>query len=144
MTEKNIMTNITLSEKEDRILKIKAAQFGTSKRKLATRITQEWLENQNIKTWISDLLKQISMMPDNDKLFDTVQDLIDSSIKLAELRTLKEVRKDFGREALPTDEEDAMRGKVVRSLEGLRSITSIPELDPDMFSFVLTRSYFKQ
>ena len=64
---KNIMTNVTLPEKEDRILKIQAAKVGTSKRKLATQITREWLEEQNIKARISDMLNQISQMPDNER-----------------------------------------------------------------------------
>ncbi|NLB52382.1 MAG: hypothetical protein GX808_05515, partial [Syntrophomonadaceae bacterium] len=70
---KEIMTNITLSEKEDRILKIQAAQAGTSKRKLATEITKRWLEEQDVKAWIESVLTQISRMPNNERYFDAVE-----------------------------------------------------------------------
>jgi hypothetical protein len=140
---KDIMTNITLPEKEDRILKIRAAEAGTSKRKLATQITREWLQEQDIKARISDMLNQISQMPDNERLFKAVEDLVDGSIKLTECRVQKSVNEMFGKEYIANDTEE-MGQKIKKSLDVLREVFVIPDIDPDMLSAAVIESYFKQ
>lgn len=141
---KDIMTNITLPEKEDRILKIQAAKVGTSKRKLATQITREWLEEQNIKARISDMLNQISQMPDNERFFNAVEDLVDGSIKLTECRVQKSVNEMFDKEYNANDTEEEMRQKIKDSFKVLREVFAVPDIDPDMLSAAVIESYFKQ
>lgn len=141
---KNIMTNITLPEKEDRILKIQAAKAGTSKRKLATQITRKWLQEQDIKTRISDVIDQISQMPDNERFFKAVEDLVDGSIKLTECRVQKSVNEMFNKEYVASDTEEEMRQKIRDSLEVIREIYIIPDIDPDMLSAAIIESYFRQ
>lgn len=141
---KNIMTNVTLSEKEDRILKIRAAEAGTSKRKLATQITREWLQEQDIKTRISDMLNQISQMPDNERFFEAVENLVDGSIKLTECRVQKSVNEMFSKEYIVNDTEDEMEQKIKKSLDVLREVFVIPDINPDMLSAAVIESYFKQ
>lgn len=140
---KNIMTNITLPEKEDRILKIQAAKAGTSKRKLATQITREWLQEQDIKARISDMLNQISQMSDNDRFFEAVEDLVDGSIKLTECRVQKSVNEMFDKE-YTADNAEEMGQKIKKSLDVLREVFVIPDIDPDMLSAAVIESYFKQ
>ena len=141
---KDIMTNITLPEKEDRVLKIQAAKAGTSKRKLATQITREWLEEQNIKARISDMLNQISQMPDNERFFNAVEDLVDGSIKLTECRVQKSVNEMFDKEYNANDTEEEMRQKIKDSFKVLREVFAVPDIDPDMLSAAVIESYFKQ
>ena len=140
---KNIMTNVTLPEKEDRILKIQAAKAGTSKRKLATQITREWLQEQDIKARISDMLNQISQMSDNDRFFEAVEDLVDGSIKLTECRVQKSVNEMFDKE-YTADNAEEMGQKIKKSLDVLREVFVIPDIDPDMLSTAVIESYFKQ
>lgn len=137
------MTNITLPEKEDRILKIQAAKAGTSKRKLATQITREWLQEQDIKARISDMLNQISQMSDNDRFFEAVEDLVDGSIKLTECRVQKSVNEMFDKE-YTADNAEEMGQKIKKSLDVLREVFVIPDIDPDMLSAAVIESYFKQ
>lgn len=141
---KDIMTNITLPEKEDRILKIQAAKAGTSKRKLATQITREWLQEQDIKSRISDMLKQVSQMPDNERFFKAVENLVDSSIKLTECRVQKSINEMFEKEYTANDTEEEMRKKMQNSLATLREVFAIPDINPDMLSAAIIESYFKQ
>jgi len=140
---KNIMTNVTLSEKEDRVLKIQAAKAGTSKRKLATQITREWLQEQDIKARISDMLNQISQMSDNDRFFEAVEDLVDGSIKLTECRVQKSVNEMFDKE-YTADNTEEMGQKIKKSLDVLREVFVIPDINPDMLSAAVIESYFKQ
>lgn len=137
------MTNVTLPEKEDRILKIQAAKAGTSKRKLATQITREWLQEQDIKARISDMLNQISQMSDNDRFFEAVEDLVDGSIKLTECRVQKSVNEMFDKE-YTADNAEEMGQKIKKSLDVLREVFVIPDIDPDMLSTAVIESYFKQ
>lgn len=141
---KDIMTNITLPEEEDRLLKVRAAEAGTSKRKLATQITREWLQEQDIKIRISDMLKQISQMPDNNRFFNAIEDLVDGSIKLTECRVQKSVNEMFDKEYDVKNTEEKMRQKIKDSLEVLSQVFIIPDIDPDMLSAAVIESYFKQ
>ena len=140
---KEIMTNITLSEKEDRILKIQAAQAGTSKRKLATEITKRWLEEQDVKAWIESVLTQISRMPNNDRYFDAVETLGDNCIMLTEYNVKEEINKIFGK-GVSQDNREEIKEKILESFKVLREITDVPEFDPDLFSSALSNSYFTQ
>ena len=140
---KEIMTNITLSEKEDRILKIQAAQAGTSKRKLATEITKRWLEEQDVKAWIESVLTQISRMPNNERYFDAVETLGDNCIMLTEYNVKEEINKIFGK-SFDQDNRKEIKEKILESFKVLREITDVPEFDPDLFSSALSISYFTQ
>ncbi|NLB49187.1 MAG: hypothetical protein GX813_05075 [Erysipelotrichia bacterium] len=140
---KEIMTNITLSEKEDRILKIQDAQAGTSKRKLATEITKRWLEEQDVKAWIESVLTQISRMPNNDRYFDAVETLGDNCIMLTEYNVKEEINKIFGK-GVSQDNREEIKEKILESFKVLREITDVPEFDPDLFSSALSNSYFTQ
>jgi|LSQX01.2.fsa_nt_gb hypothetical protein len=140
---KEIMTNITLSEKEDRILKIQAAQAGTSKRKLATEITKRWLEEQDVKAWIESVLTQISRMPNNERYFDAVETLGDNCIMLTEYNVKEEINKIFGK-SFDQDNRKEIKEKILESFKVLREITDVPEFDPDLFSSALSNSYFTQ
>ena len=143
---KKIMTNITLSEQEDRILKIQAAQAGTSKRKLATEITRRWLEKQDVKAWIESVLTQISRMPNNERYFDAVETLGDNCIMLDTCKVQEGINKIFKNNVYPGNQEnkEEAKKKILESFKVLREITDVPEFDPDLFSSALSSSYFTQ
>ncbi len=140
--EDTVMTNITLSADEDRILKIKAAEVGLSKRNLATQITREWIQEQGIKSRISDLISQIAKMPNNERYFKAIEDLGTGCTRLTECRVKRGIADDFGTEYSMADMEAVARGTVMASLETLREITEIPDVDPDVFSALLIEDYF--
>jgi hypothetical protein len=137
-----ITTNVTLPAEEDRLLKIKAAEAGLSKRSLATQITRKWLQEQSIKSRISDIITQVSRMPDNEAYFRAVEALVSTSTKLVECRVKKGMVEDFGGEYTMASEESAARQKILDALDVLRKITDIPELDPDVLSALLVEDYF--
>lgn len=138
-----ITTNVTLPADEDRVLKIKAAEVGLSKRNLATQITREWIEEQGIKSRISDMITRIAQMPNNEKYFKAIEDLSSASTKLTECRVKRGIAEDFGYKYSMADEEAAARGKVMSSIETLREITEIPKIDPDVFSALFIEDYFR-
>ena len=138
-----ITTNVTLPADEDRVLKIKAAEVGLSKRNLATQITREWLVAQGIKSRISDMITRIAQIPNNEKYFKAIEDLTTASTKLTECRVKRGIAENFGYEYSMANEEAAARGKVMASLETLRKITEIPDVDPDVFSDLFIEDYFQ-
>ena len=138
-----ITTNVTLPADEDRVLKIKAAEVGLSKRNLATQITREWIEAQGIKSRISDMITRIAQMPNNKKYFQAIEDLSSASTKLTECRVKRGIAEDFGTEYTMADKETQARDKVMSSIETLREITDIPEIDPDVFSALFMEDYFR-
>lgn len=140
---KDIMTNITLPADEDRLLKIKAAEAGLSKRSLATQITRDWLKEQGVKSRISDMIAQVGRMPDNEKFFEAIESLVEGSMKLVHCRVQKGVADDFGSEYKLATEEEAARQRVLNSLGILRQVADIPEIDADVFSALLVEDYFK-
>jgi|LSQX01.2.fsa_nt_gb hypothetical protein len=138
-----ITTNVTLPADEDRVLKIKAAEVGLSKRNLATQITREWIEAQGIKSRISDMITRIAQMPSNEKYFKAIEDLTTASTKLTECRVKRGIAEDFGYEYSMANKEAVARGKVVASLDLLKDITEIPKIDPDVFSALFIEDYFR-
>ncbi len=141
---KDIMTNITLPADEDRALKIKAAEAGLSKRSLATQITRDWLKEQGAKSRISDIIAQVGRMPDNEKFFQAVESLVEGSAALVRCRVQKGVADDFGNEYKLASEEASARKQILDSLEILRQVVDIPEIDADVFSALLVEDYFKK
>lgn len=137
-----ITTNVTLPVEEDRLLKVKAAEAGLSKRSLVTQITRKWIQEQGIKSRIADIITRVSKMPDNETYFQAVENLVSGSTKLTECRVRKGMVEDFGGEYKMASEEGAARKQIVDALDVLRKITDIPELDPDVLSALLVEDYF--
>lgn len=99
-----------------------------------------WIQEQGIKSRISDM---ITRMPQNERYFKAIEDLSSASTKLTEYRVKRGIAEDFGTEYKLADEEESARGKVITSLEILRELTEIPEIDPDLFSALFMEDYFR-
>jgi len=143
MKNETITTNVTLPTDEDRVLKIKAAEVGLSKRSLTTQITREWIQEQGIKSRISGIVQQVAKMPNNEKYFSAIEELSKSCPQLTECRVKRGIAEDFGKEYKLLKKENLARAKIIASLETLRQFTEIPEIDPDVFSALFIEDYFK-
>lgn len=99
-----------------------------------------WPE-QGIKAFISGIITKVSTMPDREKYFQAIEELVGGSTKLTECRVKKEMAKDFGLKYAAAEEHEA-RKKVLESLDVLRKICDIPEIDPNIFSALLVEDYF--
>lgn len=100
-----------------------------------------WPE-QGVKAFISGLIIKVSTMPEREIYFKAVENLVSGSTKLVECRVKKGMAADFGSEYKMATEEEAARRKILDSLEILRRVENIPEIDPDIFSALLVEDYF--
>lgn len=140
---KNITTNVTLSEVQDRTLKIKAAEAGMSKRAFLAHITKGWIEEQGMKSRIHNILEQASKLPNREIYFTAVERLISASLELCEYRVKKEMAKDFGATPEVKNIEEVCQ-QINEELTVLRQITEIPDVDPDLLSYYIMEDYFQK
>lgn len=90
------------------------------------------------------MVSKIAKMPDNERFFKAIENLTNGCTQLVECRVTRGIAEDFGTKySLMTDEEALARRKVMASLETLREIAEIPEVDPDVFSALLIEDYFR-
>lgn len=97
---------------------------------------------RGIKSKISDIVVQVAQMPNKERYFKAIEDLSSASTQLTECRVKRGIAGDFGTQYSLENEETQARSKVISSIEILREITEIPEIDPDVFSALFIEDYF--
>ncbi|WP_054692429.1 hypothetical protein [Syntrophomonas palmitatica] len=135
-----ITTNVTLSDAEDRELKIQAVSNGTSKRNLVTQITREWLEEQALRNKITAIASHIRTLPGRDRYFDALEQLIEASITLIEDQTKRSAAEVFKKEFV--SQQDQATSQMSNALAILREVTEIPEMDLTELGFAIVKTYF--
>lgn len=136
-----ILTNISLTSEESNQLKIEAAKAGKSKRDLATQVTRDWLVGQSLKDRFVDIAKDIAMLPDKERYFEALDRLIEGSTKLVGSAAQEAAAQVFHRSFSDQVFNNAKKD-IEESLETLREVTTIPELNPVEFGFLVVKAYF--
>ncbi len=120
----------------------KAIETGKSEINPSIVNTIEWVKEKGMKARIHDFLELASKLPNNDVYYIAADKLVAASMDLCEHRCRNELAKDFGTPPGNKDTDKLYR-QVNESIDTLRQIGDIPELDPDLLSYFIIKDYFE-